>query len=159
MVIAAVPSSGRYPDVKYEAERAALSQYLDGMGLKHTKQRDVILVAFLDSHEHLSAEQLYQKVRKKSPSIGYTTVYRTLKLLVDAGLAQERRFDDGLTRYEIEHAHHDHLVCLECGKIIEFKSQLIEDTQEQIAIEYGFKVLHHRHELYGHCSSCRGDET
>lgn len=140
--------------MKYETEREALAKYLDGMGLKHTKQRDVILVAFLESHEHMSAEQLYQEVQKESPSVGYTTVYRTLKLLVDAGLAQERRFDDGLTRYEVEHAHHDHLVCLKCGKIVEFNSELIEDTQEKIAIEYGFKVLRHRHELYGHCSNC-----
>lgn len=141
--------------MKYEAERAALAKYLDGMGLKHTKQRDVILVAFLDSQEHVSAEQLYQEVRQHTPSIGYTTVYRTLKLLVEAGLAQERRFDDGLTRYEIERSHHDHLVCLKCGKIIEFKSELIEDTQDKIADQYGFKVIRHRHELYGHCSSCR----
>lgn len=141
--------------MKYETERESLANYLDGMGLKHTKQRDVILVAFFESAEHVSAEQLYQEVRKQSPSIGYTTVYRTLKLLVDAGLAQERRFDDGLTRYEIEHAHHDHLVCLKCGKIIEFESELIEDTQEKIAVEYGFKVLRHRHELYGHCLSCQ----
>lgn len=143
--------------MKYEVEREKLAQHLDSSGLKHTKQRDVILIAFLDSHEHISAEQLYQVVRKEAPSIGYTTVYRTLKLLVDAGIAQERRFDDGLVRYEVEHAHHDHLVCLSCGKIIEFNSELIEDTQDAIAIEYGFKVLRHRHELYGHCSDCRGD--
>ncbi|MCP5042857.1 MAG: transcriptional repressor [bacterium] len=145
--------------MKYEIERGALAKYLAGMGLKHTKQRDVILTMFLDSRAHVSAEQLYQKVRKKSPSIGYTTVYRTLKLFVDAGIAQERRFDDGLTRYETEHAHHDHLVCLQCGKIVEFNSELIETAQEKIAVEYGFKVLHHRHELYGHCSSCQGDEA
>jgi Fur family ferric uptake transcriptional regulator len=143
--------------MKYETERAALAGYLNGMGLKHTKQRDVILVAFLESHEHVSAEQLYQKVRSDAPSIGYTTVYRTLKLLVDAGIAQERRFDDGLTRYEVEHAHHDHLVCLTCGKIIEFESKLIEDTQDKIAVEYGFNVVRHRHELYGHCSKCQND--
>ncbi|MDP6979267.1 MAG: Fur family transcriptional regulator [Myxococcota bacterium] len=140
--------------MKYEAERTQLSTYLSGMGLKHTKQRDVILTIFLDSDDHVSAEDLYQRVRKKSPSIGYTTVYRTLKLFVDAGLAQEHRFDDGLTRYENEHAHHDHLVCLDCGKIIEFNSELIEDAQEKVAVEYGFKVLHHRHELYGRCSDC-----
>jgi Fur family ferric uptake transcriptional regulator len=129
--------------MKFETELTALADYLDGMGLKHTRQRDAILITFLESEEHVSAEQLYQEVRKESPNVGYTTVYRTLKLLVDAGLAQERRFDDGLTRYEIEHAHHDHLV-----------SELIEDTQEKIAVEYGFKVLRHRHELYGHCSNC-----
>ncbi len=141
--------------MKYESERIRLSNYLAGMGLKHTKQRDVILTTFLDSRDHVSAEDLYQRVRKKSSSIGYTTVYRTLKLLVDAGLAQERRFDDGLTRYETEHAHHDHLVCVDCGTIIEFNSELIEDTQERIAVEYGFKVIHHRHELYGRCADCQ----
>ncbi len=144
--------------MKFEAERAALAEYLDGKGLKNTKQRDVILVTFLASHKHVSAEQLYQEVQKEAPSVGYTTVYRTLKLLVEAGLAQERRFDDGLTRYEREHSHHDHLVCLSCGKIVEFESELIESKQEQIAREYGFKVLRHRHELYGHCSNCQGDE-
>lgn len=143
--------------MKYETERESLANYLDGMGLKHTKQRDVILVAFFESAEHVSAEQLYQEVRKQSPSIGYTTVYRTLKLLVDAGLAQERRFDDGLTRYEIEHAHHDHLVCLKCGKIIEFECELIEKAQEDVASRYRFRVLRHRHELYGHCEDCRED--
>lgn len=143
--------------MSYEVEREKLARYLDGTGLKHTKQRDLILVAFLESHEHISAEQLYQIVLEFAPTIGYTTVYRTLKLLVDAGIAQERRFDDGLTRYEVEHAHHDHLVCLNCGKIIEFNSDLIEDTQNEIAVEYGFKVLRHRHELYGHCSSCQGE--
>jgi Fur family ferric uptake transcriptional regulator len=141
----------------FEVEREKLARYLDGTGLKHTKQRDVILVAFLESQEHVSAEQLYQVVRKDAPSLGYTTVYRTLKLLVDAGIAQERRFDDGLTRYEVEHAHHDHLVCLKCSNIIEFNSDLIEHTQEAIADEYGFKVLRHRHELYGHCADCQND--
>lgn len=140
--------------MKYESERAALAIYLTGTGLKHTKQRDIILVTFLDSHEHVSAEQLYQRVRDENPTVGFTTVYRTLKLLVEAGLAQERRFDDGLIRYEVEHADHDHLVCLKCGKIIEFESDEIESAQELIAIEYGFKILRHRHELYGHCSSC-----
>ena len=143
--------------MNFEVEREKLARYLDGTGLKHTKQRDVILVAFLESQEHVSAEQLYQVVRKDAPSLGYTTVYRTLKLLVDAGIAQERRFDDGLTRYEVEHAHHDHLVCLKCSNIIEFNSDLIEHTQEAIADEYGFKVLRHRHELYGHCADCQKD--
>lgn len=139
----------------HEREKAALAAYLDGKRLKHTKQRDLILTAFLEGRSHISAEQLYQEVQDANSGIGYTTVYRTLKLLVDAGIAQERRFDDGLTRYEVEHEHHDHLVCLSCGKIVEFESELIESAQEQIAKEYGFKVLRHRHELYGSCSDCQ----
>ena len=88
------------------------------------------------------------------PNIGYTTVYRTMKLLCDAGLATERHFDGGVTRYEIEHEHHDHLVCLRCGKIIEFECAMIEKTQQEIADRYRFRVLRHRHELYGHCDTC-----
>ncbi|MBW2275229.1 MAG: transcriptional repressor [Deltaproteobacteria bacterium] len=138
----------------HEAERAALSAYLEEKSLKHTKQRDVILDAFLDARGHATSEELYQLVREVNPNIGYTTVYRTMKLLVDAGIAQERHFDDGIARYEIEHQHHDHLVCLKCGKIVEFESPLIEATQEQIAADYKFVLKRHRHELYGYCSHC-----
>lgn len=94
-------------------------------------------------------------MRERAPHIGYTTVYRTMKLLVDAGLASERQFGDGASRYEIAHEHHDHLVCLRCGKIVEFECSMIESTQLQIAERYGFRVLRHRHELYGHCGACR----
>ena len=138
----------------HKAERAALSAYLEAKSLKHTRQRDVILDAFLDAKGHVTSEELYQIVRAMNPNIGYTTVYRTMKLLVDAGIAQERHFDDGVARYEIEHEHHDHLVCLECGKIVEFESPLIEATQEQIAAEHQFILKRHRHELYGYCAHC-----
>ena len=96
-------------------------------------------------------------MRSLHPNIGYTTVYRTMKLLCDAGLASERHFDDAITRYEIAHEHHDHLVCMRCGKIIEFECAMIESTQTEIADRYGFRVLRHRHELYGHCEKCRDD--
>jgi Fur family ferric uptake transcriptional regulator len=77
-----------------------------------------------------------------------------MKLLCDAGLAHEHNFD-GLTRYEIAQEHHDHLVCVRCGKIIEFECEMIESAQEQIAATYHFRVLRHRHELYGHCEECQ----
>ncbi len=143
----------------YEVERGTLTAYLERKNLKHTRQRDLILIAFLDSGSHVSAEQLYHSVRAEHPGVGYTTVYRTLKLFVDAGIAQERRFDDGLTRYEVEHHHHDHLVCLDCGKIIEFESDMIESAQAEIARQYGFEVVRHRHELYGHCGDCLKNDT
>ncbi|MCP5066622.1 MAG: transcriptional repressor, partial [bacterium] len=101
---------------------------------------------------------LYQRVREKHPSIGYTTVYRTMKLLCDAGLSHERHFDDGITRYEIDQEHHDHLMCLRCGKIIEFDCQMIETAQDEIVERYGFRLLRHRHELYGHCPECQRRE-
>ncbi len=139
----------------HEVERRTLARYLEDHNLKHTKQRDAILDAFLNATGHITSEAIYERVRGEHPNIGYTTVYRTMKLLCEAGLASERHFEDGVTRYEIAHEHHDHLVCIRCGKIIEFECQMIEATQNEIAERYGFLVLRHRHELYGHCSSCR----
>ena len=139
----------------HEVEQRSLAQYLEEHNLKHTKQREAILEAFLSATGHITSEEIYTRVRKDHSNIGYTTVYRTMKLLCEAGLATERHFDDGMTRYEIEHEHHDHLVCLRCGKIIEFECEMIESTQLEIAKRYGFRVLRHRHELYGHCQSCR----
>ncbi len=141
----------------HEVEKNALARFLEQKGLKHTRQRDAILDVFLEAAGHTTSEQIYQRVREEHPSIGYTTVYRTMKLLVEAGLAEERHFDDGVIRYELEHEHHDHLVCLQCGAIIEFECQMIEQTQEEVASRYDFRVLRHRHELYGHCANCRDD--
>ncbi len=138
----------------HEVEQKALADYLERNHLKHTKQRELILGVFLEARRHLTSEDLYLTVREQHPNIGYTTVYRTMKLLVEAGLATERHFDDGITRYEIEHEHHDHLVCIRCGKIVEFECEMIEDAQNDIAKRYGFKILRHRHELYGHCADC-----
>ena len=138
----------------HEVEMRALAEYLEQHNLKHTKQRELVLGAFLEAKRHVSSEDLYQVVREKHPNVGYTTVYRTMKLLVEAGLATERHFDDGITRYEIEQEHHDHLVCVKCGKIQEFECEMIERTQREIAARYRFRVLRHRHELYGHCAEC-----
>jgi Fur family ferric uptake transcriptional regulator len=138
-----------------ELEKKALAAYLDSHSLKHTRQREAILDVFLSAKGHITGEELHARVREESPGIGYTTVYRTMKLLCDAGLAMERHFDDGVTRYEIEHEHHDHLVCVKCGKIVEFECSMIESAQDRIVNEYGFRLLRHRHELYGHCPKCR----
>ena len=141
----------------HELERKALAQYLEDHNLKHTKQREAILETFLEVKGHVASEELYQRVKRKHPNIGFTTVYRTMKLLCEAGLANERHFDDGVTRYEVEHEHHDHLVCVRCGKIVEFECAMIESAQDEIVERYGFRLLRHRHELYGHCPSCRDD--
>ncbi|MDH3211155.1 MAG: transcriptional repressor [Myxococcales bacterium] len=139
----------------HEVEHRSLARYLEEHSLKRTKQRDAILEVFLEATGHITSEEIYKRVQKEHPGIGYTTVYRTMKLLCDAGLANERRFDDSVTRYEIAQEHHDHLVCVRCGKIVEFECRMIESSQEEIAARYGFQVLRHRHELYGHCESCR----
>lgn len=138
----------------HEVEMRALAEYLEQHSLKHTKQRELVLSTFLEAKRHVSSEDLYKVVREAHPNVGYTTVYRTMKLLVEAGLATERHFDDGITRYEIEQEHHDHLVCIRCGKIQEFECDMIEQAQREIAVRYDFRILRHRHELYGHCSDC-----
>ena len=144
--------------MSHEVERRTLTRYLEEHNLKQTKQRDAIVERASSPPPATSpARRSSTSVRKQHPNIGYTTVYRTMKLLCDAGLASERHFDDAITRYEIAHEHHDHLVCMRCGKIIEFECAMIESTQTEIADRYGFRVLRHRHELYGHCESCRDD--
>ena len=134
-----------------------LSEYLQNQGLKATSQRDKILDIFTRAGEHLSAEELYVRVKKAHPRIGYATVYRTLKLFAEAGLAQERRFDDGFTRYEhtAPEAHHDHLICTSCGTILEFENERIEALQEDVARKNHFKVQSHKLELYGLCNVCQ----
>jgi len=142
----------------HDLEQKALASYLEDHNLKQTKQREAILEVFLGVTGHITSDELHQRVRDLHPNIGYTTVYRTMKLLCDAGLAIERHFDDGITRYEIEHEHHDHLVCVRCGKIVEFECQMIEKAQDEIVARYGFRLLRHRHELYGHCPDCQKRE-
>jgi Fur family ferric uptake transcriptional regulator len=129
---------------------------ISGEGLKSTRQRAEILDIFLNSTGHKNLAQIYAQVAKMDPKIGYTTVYRTLKLLTRLGLAAQRKFADGETRYEPtpEGTHHDHLICLKCGKIVEFEDNALESLQTRIARRHAFKIFHHRMELYGYCSQC-----
>ncbi len=110
-------------------------EYLTKQGLKSTRQREIILNEFLRCTTHPSTEDLYLKLRKKHPNIGYATVYRTLKLFSECGIAEERHFGDGQTRYESTtcEEHHDHLICKECGAILEFEDPGIEKLQEDVA--------------------------
>lgn len=135
----------------------ALHQYLHHKRLKITRQRDKIAQVFLDSSRHLSAEELYQLVRETHPAMGLSTVYRTLTLLAKAGLASRREFGDGITRYEplARGEHHDHLICVNCGAIVEFENKKIEELQREVAEQHKFTVRRHKLELYGTCEKCR----
>ena len=135
-------------------------RHLKSKQLKLTKQRLNILEIFLESDKHLTADEIYQKVRKKNPSTGHSTVYRTLKLLVECKIAKEHDFGCGSSRYEacFEKAHHDHLICLKCNQIYEFENKEIELLQEKIAESFSFEILDHKLELYGICSSCKKKE-
>ena len=134
------------------------ARFIEEKGLKSTTQRDEIVNAFFNLREHVSIEELHHKVQKKNPKIGYTTVYRTLKLLTESGLAYERQFGDGQARYEpvTTEEHHDHLICLKCGAIMEFENRKIEKLQEEVAKEHRVEVENHKLELYGYCKKCKG---
>ncbi|MDI7261271.1 MAG: transcriptional repressor [Thermodesulfobacteriota bacterium] len=142
-------------------EASRFKTFVSEEGIKATRQRAEILDIFLNSSGHKNLAQIYAQVAKMNPRIGYTTVYRTLKLLTRLGLAVQRKFADGETRYEPtrEGTHHDHLICLECGKIIEFEDDAIESLQQRIARQHGFNIFHHRMELYGRCGLCAHKKT
>jgi Fur family ferric uptake transcriptional regulator len=138
-------------------EHQILTNYLKQKGLKQTSQRFFILDRFLASKRHLSAEELHTIVREQNPKIGFSTVYRTLKLFSECGLAREVNFGDGRARFEraIDKSQHGHLICTNCGKAEEFKTDLMEKSIEKIAAKSGFKVEGHRFEVYGLCKKCR----
>jgi Fur family ferric uptake transcriptional regulator len=138
-------------------EQEVFRQHIQKKGLKRTSQRDLILDMFLRTEEHLSSEDLYRLVQEVDPSIGQTTVYRTLKLLTEAGLAREVRFGDGRTHYEhnYKHQHHDHMICSECGRIIEFFSAELEAIQDAMAAKHRFQVTQHLLRIIGVCAECR----
>ena len=142
---------------KFGTERELFLEHIKAAGLRRTEQRDLILDTFLSTEEHLTSEDLYGLIHKIDPDVGLTTVYRTLKLLTDAGLAREVRFGDGKTYYEhhYNHEHHDHMICTECGKVIEFFSPEIEALQDQMASNFGFRPTHHSLRLWGLCSECQ----
>jgi len=139
------------------AKKKQFQDFIAEKGLKSTRQRDLVLECFLSSDCHLSTEDLYMKVRAKNPSIGFATVYRTLKLFAEAGIAREIHFGDGQSRYEhvAEGEHHDHLICTRCGAVQEFQNEAIEELQQEVAEQFAFQVETHKLELYGICSKCR----
>ncbi len=146
---------------EFQKEKEIFLEHIQNAGLRRTSQRDLILEIFLRTEEHLSSEDLYWLVQKQDPSVGNTTVYRTLKLLTEAGLAREVRFGDGKTYYEhhYNHEHHDHMICTECGKVIEFFSAEIEEWQDKMAEKFAFKPTHHSLRMWGICDECQARES
>jgi Fur family ferric uptake transcriptional regulator len=139
------------------AFRAALGAHLVQRGLKHSRQRELVAEVFFATGGHVAVEPLVQRVRAADPRVSVATVYRTMKLLAECGLAVPRQFDGGQTRYEPAggRAHHDHLICTACGEIVEFANERIEVLQARVARSHGFEVETHKLELYGRCARCR----
>ncbi|MEE8359884.1 MAG: transcriptional repressor [Candidatus Omnitrophota bacterium] len=137
-----------------------LTDFLKEKNLKLTSQRRTILEAFLKTEKHVSVDDLYDIIRKNSPDIGHATVFRTLRLFRNADIAKEVDLGDKRTRYEHKygHNHHDHLICVQCGKFIEVLDEEIEKLQDKFCKRAGFLPQRHKMEIFGICRQCRAKE-
>lgn len=137
--------------------------FLKAKNLKLTNQREEILNIFLKTERHFTTEDLYHIVKKRDPNIGQATVFRTLKLICEAGIAREVDFGDKKLRYEhkIGHEHHDHLVCTKCGRFIEAMNPEIEKLQDKLCKKFNFSPTRHKMEIFGICKKCKkkGEKT
>lgn len=126
------------------------------MNLKVTQQRLLILKTMSLGHRHVTAQELFEKIAKIDHTVGFATVYRFLKSLVEANVVTEVRMGGLPARYELAPKHHhDHLTCVTCGKICEFENKSIENLQLRVAEKFGFTLTHHVLELYGVCEDCQ----
>jgi len=148
------------PTISQEMMREAegiLHRHIKRVGLKHTAQRDTILRTFLETREHLSTEELHRLVKQKDPKIGFTTVYRTLKLLAECGLASVVSFHDGIARFEHQYNRrsHHHMVCTGCGGSVEFFSPEVDKLEQEIGRKHRYFTTRHTFQIYGICEECR----
>ena len=138
-------------------EHTIFRKYLERRGLKLTHERQALFDELFSKHEHVEADELLVRLRANHKKISRATIYRTLELMVDAGIVGRVRIGDAGYRYERLRAgdHHDHLICDQCGRVIEFREPRIEQLQDDVAERYGFVLLSHTHQMRGICRSCR----
>ena len=143
--------------MKHSAIRKRFEEYLRSKSLKFTSQRDRIFELAFNTHKHFTADTLHEWLKEQDGApVSRATVYRTLHLLEDGGFIESLDTGRGELVYEhiLGHAHHDHLVCIDCGKIEEFRSEEIERLQEQAAASCGFILINHTLRLEGYCRGC-----
>jgi Fur family ferric uptake transcriptional regulator len=145
------------PKVDGQALLEHFRRYLQDHNLPVTSQREAVAEVVLFAKEHLSVGDIERGLRARGLHVGKATVYRTLDLLRAAGVVQEHDFGEGFKRYEPQEAqgHHEHLICIECGRVVEFSSERLERMKSLIAEEHGFRAHHYRLEIYGICRDCR----
>jgi Fur family ferric uptake transcriptional regulator len=155
-VMSKTSRASRAPAALKEITAQHLEAALQQRGMKRSAVRSTILEAFIAWGGHVSAEELTARVREQLPRASPSTVYRTLNVLVSAGLATAQAFGDGHTRFEpASPEHHDHLICTRCSRVVEFRDDAIESLQEAVARRFGFEITSHKLELYGACKQCR----
>ena len=139
-----------------------LANYRDVLkkeGYKLTYQREAILKVILENKdEHLSSEEIYKIASKEHPEIGIATIYRTMLLFEKLKIVYKLNFDDGFSRYELnlgtgDH-HHHHLICLNCGKVMEVELDLLDSLEKEIEKDGKFAIVDHNVQFYGYCSDC-----
>jgi len=131
---------------------------LKGSSLKFTKQRELTLKTLYENEGHFTPEDLYNLIKSNHPeiNIGIATIYRTLTLLEESGIVNSISFGSKGKKYEMGlKEHHDHLICIECGKLIEFQDEIIERRQEEIAQKFNFKMTDHTMNITGICETCQ----
>lgn len=135
----------------------AFRRFLRERSLPVTSQREQVADVLFAAGGHLSVDDIEQLLRSRDVHVGKATIYRTLDLLVESRMVVERDFGEGFRRYERVpgHPHHEHLICLRCGKVVEFQNDRLERLKALIADEYGFQHSHHRLEIYGACRECQ----
>lgn len=137
-----------------------LMQRIKEKGFKITNQRLCVIDVLQESQgNHLTAEEIYDQVKRKNPEIGLATVYRTIQLLFDLKIIDKLNLNDGIVRYELgnmdDSHHHHHLICEKCGKVIEVKDDLLENIESQIESDYAFQITNHILKFYGICEDCK----
>lgn len=147
-------------DAPVEERLNRVKQQLQQSSYKLTPQREATVRVLIENEkDHLSAEDVYLKVKDKAPEIGLATVYRTLELLAELKVVDKINFGDDVARFDLrkegaKHFHH-HLVCMECGRVDEIHEDLLPKVEERVESEYQFKILDHRLTFHGICSECQ----
>ncbi|TGL75524.1 transcriptional repressor [Leptospira jelokensis] len=136
-------------------EMLAFEEYLKENGLKITNQRLLVAQKIFSSHNHFTAEGLLDELKDNKDRISKATIYRILAIMVEAGLLEEHDFGKDYKYYEhiIGHEHHDHIICMQCGRIVEFIDERIEELQNKAARENGFTITGHSLNIFGNCSN------
>jgi Fur family ferric uptake transcriptional regulator len=137
----------------------SFQEHLRHRGLRFTAQREAVLKAALLSESHFTADQLYESFRERDRNVSLATVYRTLAHLRECGLVRESFQSEGCSAYEAVHGHHDHMLCVRCGRVIEFCDEQIEELQERICRKHGFQAMDHRMGIRGVCRECRSSRS
>ena len=147
--------------MEHDQEQSIVEEHLRRSGFRWTSQRALIVREALETHDHFTAEELLELCRKKDPKVSRATVYRTLSVLEESGFVEGLETGDGGRRFEhvLGHEHHDHMVCLKCEQIIEFRDDELERRQELAAKKVGFLIQRHSLRLYGRCKACQQEPS